>query len=107
MDISLNDLKQLISNSTASQDHPYELGKNYVIRTVTMIYTGRLVEVWPQEIVLVDAAWIPETERYADFIEKGLHKECEPYPNGHRVLVGRGAISDATVLPTNLPRSQK
>jgi len=35
---------------------PWEIGKNYLIRTVTMIDTGRLVAVSAQELVLEDAA---------------------------------------------------
>ena len=72
-----------------------------------MIFTGSLVEVWPQELVLVDVSWIPETGRYMDFVANGTVNECEPYPHGHRVVVGRGTILDAVVLEVPLPRSQK
>ena len=87
--------------------HPFEIGKNYIVRTVTMIYTGKLVAVHPQELVLVDAAWIPETERYMDFVALGKVKECEPFPDGRNVCVGRGGLMDAVVLEAPLPRSQK
>src|SRR4051812_48675675 len=82
----------------ASSAHPFEIGENYVVRTVTMIYTGKLVAVYPNEFVLVDAAWIPETERYMDFVANGKVKECEPFPDGHLVVIGRGGLMDATVL---------
>lgn len=112
MQLTIEDLRQLIGAATQSGplqpgQHPFEVGKNYIVRTVTMIYTGRLVEVWPQELVLVDAAWIPETERYMQFVETGAVKECEPYPENRRVSIGRGALCDATVLEKPLPRSQK
>ena len=32
--------------------HPFEIGKNYFIRTVTHHHTGKLVAVGPQELVL-------------------------------------------------------
>ncbi len=44
--------------SLLAEEHPWEIGKIYLIRTVTMIDTGRLVAVTPQELVLEDAAWI-------------------------------------------------
>ena len=90
----------------AQPDHPWRIGENYLIRTVTMITTGRLVAVYPLELVLVDAAWIAETKRYADSIKEGDFKEVEPYPDGQEVFVGRGALIDATIIPT-LPRIQK
>ena len=90
-------------------DHPYEIGKCYLIRTVTMIDTGRLVAVYPQELVLEEAAWIADTGRFADALEKAVFEEVEPYPQGH-VIVGRGSIIDACAPPAlqgKLPRSQK
>lgn len=91
----------------SKQVHPYEIGQNYIIRTVTMIYTGKLVEVGPQELVLVDAAWIPEPERHSHFVAEGLVRECEPYPAGRRVIIGRGGLIDAVVLTADLPRQQR
>ena len=86
---------------------PYKIGQNYIVRTVTMIFTGKLVAVYPQELVLVDVSWIPETGRYADFVAKGTVNECEPYPEGLEVLVGRASILDCVPLSVALPRTQK
>ena len=33
-------------------EHPYTIGANYLIRTVTMINTGRLVAVFSLELVV-------------------------------------------------------
>jgi ribosomal protein S19E (S16A) len=84
----------------------WDVGKNYLIRTVTMIYTGRLVEVAEHELVLQDAAWIPETERWAKSVKEGVFKEVEPYHDG-KVIIGRAAILDACVVSWKLPREQK
>lgn len=46
-----------------TSDGPWNVGANYLIRTVTMIDTGRLVDVGPQELVLEEAAWIADTGR--------------------------------------------
>ena len=73
------------------------LGEVYCFRTVTMIYVGRLLAVSEQEFLVSDAAWIPETERWSDFLEKGIHKEAEPY---HKpVVLNRGAMLDITPFP--------
>jgi hypothetical protein len=43
----------------------WEVGKNYLIRTVTMINTGRLVAVGDHELVLENAAWIADTGQFS------------------------------------------
>lgn len=40
------------------------VGKVYLIRTVSMIYTGILKSQNKNELLLEKAAWIPETERW-------------------------------------------
>ena len=84
---------------------PWEIGKNYLIRTVTMIDTGKLVAVGPQELVLESAAWIADTGRFAGALQTASFSEVEPFPEG-RLILGRGSIIDAIQIPT-LPREQK
>jgi len=85
----------------------YPVGKNVIVRTVTMIYTGRLEQVTDSDLVLVDCSWIPETERFMQFVAEGKVKECEPYPDGLNVYINRGALLDMCELKKDLPRSQK
>ena len=94
-------IKQLPVNPSLS----WEIGEIYLIRTVTMIDTGRLVAVTEQELVLEDAAWIADTGRFSDAIEKAEFNEVEPFPDGLAIL-GRGAIIDAVKIKKS-PRSQK
>lgn len=105
-DLTLGQAKELAA-MFGKQDapHPYEVGKIYLIRTVTMIDTGRLVAVTPQELVLEDAAWIADTGRFAQAVEKAEFGEVEPFPDG-KVIVGRGAVVDAVQIRLS-PRSQK
>jgi hypothetical protein len=60
----------------------WELGAAYLIRTVTMFDTGRVVAVTEHEIVLEDAAWIADTGRFADALQKCEFSEVEPFPDG-------------------------
>ena len=81
------------------------IGKCYLIRTVTMMYTGRLTNITDTDLLLADAAWIADSGRYADALENGTLSEVEPYPN--EVIVSRAAIVDAAVWTHELPREQK
>lgn len=87
------------------QDTYFEIGKGYLIRTVTMIDTGRVVAVNEFEIVLEDAAWIADTGRFSDALKSAKFNEVEPFPDG-RVIIGRGSVIDA-VRFEKLPRDQK
>jgi hypothetical protein len=48
---------------------PYQVGKNYFIRTVTHHYTGKLIKVTPKELVLKDAAWIADDGRFMNALK--------------------------------------
>ena len=105
MEITLADLKELFGNASSSSSSPWEIGSIYLIRTVTMTDTGRLVAVTDQELVLEDAAWIADTGRFSDALKKAEFGEVEPFPDG-RVIVGRGSVIDAVKISV-APRSQK
>ena len=106
MEISLKDLKEVLLNGTTTQEnHPFKIGENYFIRTVTHHYSGKLAKVFPTELVLTDCAWIADDGRFADCFEKE-YNEAEPFPDGE-VVIGRGAILDASIVKKVLPRKQK
>lgn len=104
-------IKALLSEEASASTTPnpdcggWEIGKIYLIRTVTHIQTGRLVAVGPQELVLEDAAWIADTGRFSSALSSCNFGEVEPFPEG-RVIVGRGALIDAVQIE-NAPRVQK
>ncbi len=76
---------------------PWEIGKKYFIRTVTMHLTGELVHVSRQELVIKDAAWIADSGRFNEAIKDITKcKEVEPFVSN--VIVGRGSIIDATTI---------
>lgn len=77
--------------------HPYELGKHYLIRTVTMIDTGRVVTVTETEIILEDAAWVADTGRFSAALNTSEFNEVEPFPDG-QVIVNRAAVIDAVQI---------
>lgn len=111
-ELTLGQIRELQSlfanqaNQSQTPQHPL-VGKNVIVRTVTMIYTGKLDHTTNDSLVLVDCSWIPETDRYMQFVAEGSVKECEPYPDGLPVYINKGALLDLCELKKDLPRSQK
>lgn len=105
--LTIGEAKQLAAMfaGTPRDDSHWKIGAIYLIRTVTMIDTGRLVAVTPQELVLCDAAWIADTGRFSDALTNLSFNEIEPFPDGE-VIVGRGSIIDAVEIK-QVQRSQK
>ena len=110
-DLTIRQAKELAQmfpqtgSPTREQSHSLEVGKAYLIRTVTMHYTGRVVAVTDSDVVLDDAAWIADTGRYANSLASGSLSEVEPYPS--RVAVCRGGMIDFAEWNHPLPRVQR
>ena len=84
---------------------PFEVGKKYFIRTVTMYYTGELKKIYDDYLILKDAAWIADTARFHDFLKDGKTNEVEPFIKD--VIIQTGTIVDVTEWQHDLPREQK
>lgn len=91
--------------SSKTEETFLEIGKPYLFRSVTMIYTGRLLKVNDKEFLIGEAAWIPDTERWMDAVTKSAFKEVEPYGDKN-VMLSRGALLDVVEIP-ELVRKQK
>lgn len=106
-DLTIKQAKELVEifgNNNAKQS-PFEIGKQYLIRTVTHIDTGRCVEIIGDFVRLDDAAWIADTGRYHDCLKNGTFNEVEPYPS--LVTINTAAIIDFAEFPHSLPMEQK
>lgn len=84
----------------------WQAGEKYFIRTVTYFVTGELVAVYDNELVLKSAAWVADTGRFMQAVERAEFKEVEPFPADRLVIVGRASIVDAVSIPT-LPDKQR
>lgn len=110
-ELTIGEARQLASmfnqttNPSVDVVGPWEIGKNYLIRTVTMIDTGKLVAVGPTELVLESAAWVADTGRFSGALQSCDFNEVEPFPKG-KLIIGRGSVIDAIQIPT-LPTKQK
>lgn len=104
----MQELATLLCCRTADSvhHHPFKIGKNYFVRTVTHHHTGKLVAVFPTELVLENAAWIADDGRLTDALRKCEFDEIEMFPSGKQVVIGRGSLIDATEIDS-IPTSQK
>lgn len=110
-ELTVGQVKELAKIATGmsgsiSTEHPYQIGKNYFLRTVTMYYIGKLVRVLPQELVLEDAVWVADAGRFHQAMTDGTLSEVEPFGTGE-VVIGRGALVDASLWAHKVPKSQK
>ena len=94
-----------IQTSLTDVTGPWEIGKNYLIRTVTMIDTGKLVAVGPTELVLESAAWVADTGRFSGALQSCNFNEVEPFSEG-KLIIGRGSVIDAIQI-SKLPKEQR
>lgn len=105
------ELFEMISLTTSKpagmKPHPWEIGKNYFLRTVTHHFTGHLVEVYDAEIVLTQAAWIADDGRFTAAVGKGEFSEVEVFPKDKKVIISRASLIDAVTIDFPLPGSQK
>ena len=104
--LTLKEIKQ-ISSLISNQENncPWQLGKSYFIRTVTMHLIGKLCFISNKELVLKDASWIADSGRFHDALKNGGLNEVEPFLDD--VIINRESIVDATLWKHLLPNGQK
>jgi len=88
-----------------ANQNPMRVDSAVFIRTVTHYYTGRIIQIDPDVLVLADAAWIGDTGRFHIALRDGSISEVEPF--AHPVAISRSAIVDCTHWPHALPRAAK
>ena len=94
-----------LSNSKSPKTTGLEVGRSYLIRTVTMMYTGRVTGINDFNVSLESAAWIADSGRYSNALTSGELNEVEPYPNG--VGVSLQSIVDFAPWNHTLPSEVK
>lgn len=100
-------IKALLNDESCAskEDSFFEIGKSYLIRTVTLYYTGRIKKMNAKEILLEDAAWIADTGRFNECLLEGKFNEVEPFQND--VIIPRDSMIDGTLWTHKLPRAVK
>jgi len=111
-DLTIGEAKELAAlfggeKPKTDKPHPFQVGKNYFIRTVTMSLIGKLEAVFDNELVLSTPAWIADTGRIMDCLMHGekAMQDIEPFLDD--IIIGRNSIIDATIWNHELPTEQK
>ena|SRR3990167_1751783 len=104
------DVKELIellrlTEGKTNTELPFEVGKNYFIRTVTFHLTGKVEAIKGNFLVLNDATWIADSGRFTNAINEGKLAEVEPVDV--ETYVNINSITDAFEWKHKLPREQK
>lgn len=88
-----------------SKPSPFEVGKKYLIRTVTHIDVGEVVSIVGDFVIMRDASWIADTGRFHECLSRGTFGEIEPYTED--AIINASAIIDASEWNHELPKEQK
>lgn len=102
--ISENKSQELEFN-LAQQPIPLKIGKSYLIRTVTLYYTGRIKQIIGKFVQLEEAAWIADTGRWAEASAEGNFSEVEPFATDP--WFNSDAVIDFHEIKYELPTKQK
>ena len=85
-------------------DGPFEVGKAYLIRTVTYHQIGILKEIMGDFLIFKDASWVADSGRFSDCITKGTFSEVE-YVGP--MIINKTAIVDAFPWENKVPKETK
>lgn len=85
---------------------PWKVGKIYHVRTVTFAIAGKLAWVGDKELLFSQASWIADCGRFSNYLKGEIDESMEVEPFLKEVIVGRGAVVDATLIE-DFNREQK
>jgi len=97
-------VKQIVENNDLPIVEAY-LGKNIILRTVTMHHIGKLVACDNHFLKLEPAVWLADSDRWNNALLTGQVDEVEPFPA--EVLVSRGALVDVAPWDHSVPKEAK
>ncbi len=89
-------------NITPVEGEFLEIGKSYFVRTISLYYVGRLVELSDKELLFDDASWVASTGRFGEALTSGDLSEIERYPD--KVIVNRSMVVDSSEWLHELPK---
>jgi len=106
MEISIKELAEILQSKKDVSSPMCVVGKGYLFRTVTMIYTGQVVRECESHFVLRKAAWIADTGRFSESLTSCEFSEVEPYPENKDITVCKSGMLDICEIE-NLPTKVK
>lgn len=94
-----------LTEGQKSSELPFEIGESYFFRTMTFHLTGKVKEIKGNFLVLEEAAWIADSGRFNEAINKGELSEVEPVEV--ETYLNVNSITDAFEWKHKLPREVK
>lgn len=91
-------------SETVISEGPFEIGKAYLIRTVTYHQIGILKDIQGDFLIFKDASWVADSGRFSDCLSKGTFNEVE-YVGP--MLINKTAIVDAFPWENKVPKETK
>lgn len=100
-------IEKLVDEETpcsSSGEGPFEIGKAYLVRTVTYHQVGILKDIIGDFLIFKDASWVADSGRFSDCISKGSFNEVE-YVGP--IIINKTAIVDAFPWENKVPKETK
>lgn len=91
-------------NGCEKSGDPFEIGKAYLIRTVTYHQVGILKDIQGDFLIFKDASWVADSGRFSECLSKGTFSEVE-YVGP--MMINRTAIVDAFPWENKVPKETK
>ena len=88
----------------SKSEGPFEIGKAYLIRTVTYHQVGILKDIQGDFLIFKDASWVADSGRFSDCVTKGTFNEVE-YVGP--MMINKTAIVDAFPWENKVPKETK
>lgn len=85
---------------------PFTVGEKVFLQTVTYHFTGKIKAIGGGFITLSEAAWVADSGRFMQALEKGKLGEVEPVVLGD-VRIAVGSVVGVFEWHHELPREQK
>lgn len=101
----LENPEENVSLELKQPELPFEIGQAYLIQTVTLYYTAKVSDMVGKFLILDECAWIADTGRFQQAVQKGTFNEVEPI--GNSIILNSDSIIVATPIDFKLPKEQK
>ena len=106
MELSINDLKQLIGtwipqSLPQSWSTDFEVGKPYTIKTVLGWYKGILTKETDKTLTLQNCSWVAQTKRFSEYaVDDSKVEEEEPFAENTKFIIERTSVIGSFQMPS-------
>jgi hypothetical protein len=99
--------EESLKEGSLKEERLLEVGKNYMVQTVTNYFIGKLRKNTKNEIALSQCSWIPDTGVYSTALISGIFEEVEPMPDNFLNIIFKSSIINMFEVNFKIPRDKK